>query len=69
VDSGTVTAFAGTRDVVDRIYQDRAGPFTLERCSNDEMRVTSGDGVTCPRWLLVRDLRKDPVRYGRSAVP
>jgi hypothetical protein len=60
IDSGTETVFVGTRDVVYRIYEDKAGPFTLERCARDDVRVTSGDGVTCPRWLLVRDLRKAP---------
>jgi hypothetical protein len=60
MDSGTETAFAGTGDAVYRIYEDRTGPFTLESCSRVEVRVTSHDGVTCRRWLLVRDLRKQP---------
>jgi len=65
MDSGTETVFVGRRDGVYRIYQDRAGPFTLERCARDAVRVTSGGGVICPRWLLVFDLRKEqlPTRW------
>lgn len=58
MDSGTVTAFCSTRDVVYRVYKDTAGPFTLERCPYDDVRVTSGQGVTCRQWLLIRDMRR-----------
>jgi len=56
MDSGVETVFVGTGDVVYRVYKDTAGPFTLERCALNDVRVTSDHGVTCPRWLFVRDL-------------
>ncbi len=64
MDSGTETAFVGTRDVVYRVYEDKAGPFTLERCARGDVRVTSAGGVICPRWLLVRDLLEEPLPAG-----
>jgi len=59
MDSGVETVFVGTGDVVYRVYKDTAGPFTLERCAPSDVLVTSDHGVTCPRWLFVRDVRKE----------
>jgi hypothetical protein len=64
MDSGTETAFVGTRAGLYRIYKDTAGPFTLDYCPYHAARVDRRSGVACSlSWSHVRDLRADDRRH------